>query len=429
MHALVDIIPSLLHLSLLFFFGGLVAFLQPVHRLLISLMSTVLAVFLILYLTFTILPVIRISSPYQTPISPLLWRVLTFSCTLFKCFMLKADGLIPNMVDALVHESYHSDKEKRDLLSVAWTLGSLVDDLELLPFIEAIPDVIYGPRGLRIDNFHLLRRTLETSDSQQQIICRIQSMMENMQSPRFGAEYRKRCRIACPKALWSISYMLHHDIKWRPLDDIGESRRDCHWFSSSVIDCLESSKTRGLKTFDFDRFYALPALFLVSSIVTPHKNMLAAFLVHSLDLFPYEFYATCEALHRAMGSPDHQGDNLLELISERVPSDPAVQSRDHIFTASLLLCTSRNVRDALRYLAQRNSRQAIRFIWHGCNRRELADCVPRFCRALIQFEDNKDNSQTLYFQAIWAICDCLDRHDDRRDVFFGQKYLLSSEKN
>ncbi|THV04811.1 hypothetical protein K435DRAFT_790801 [Dendrothele bispora CBS 962.96] len=42
MHTFVDVIPILLHISLLFFFAGLVAFLQPINRLLTYLMSLTL---------------------------------------------------------------------------------------------------------------------------------------------------------------------------------------------------------------------------------------------------------------------------------------------------------------------------------------------------------------------------------------------------
>ncbi|KAJ7474892.1 hypothetical protein FB451DRAFT_277699 [Mycena latifolia] len=79
MHTVVDIIPLLLHASLIIFFAGLVFFLLPVNPLLMKLMSVVLAAFLIIYITLTALPVIFLDSPYQTPLSKGLWRFWQFT--------------------------------------------------------------------------------------------------------------------------------------------------------------------------------------------------------------------------------------------------------------------------------------------------------------------------------------------------------------
>ncbi|KAJ6459856.1 hypothetical protein C8R45DRAFT_1030021, partial [Mycena sanguinolenta] len=71
MHAIVDLIPFLLHASLLLFFAGLVAFLLSVNRLMMYPMCIILSVFLIVYTVLTILPVICLDCPYRTPLSGL----------------------------------------------------------------------------------------------------------------------------------------------------------------------------------------------------------------------------------------------------------------------------------------------------------------------------------------------------------------------
>ncbi|KAJ7881369.1 hypothetical protein B0H14DRAFT_2340406, partial [Mycena olivaceomarginata] len=67
MHTIVDVIPFLLHTSLLLFFAGLVAFLLPVNHIVMYLMGIALCIFLLLYAVLTLLPVIHLDCPYRTP--------------------------------------------------------------------------------------------------------------------------------------------------------------------------------------------------------------------------------------------------------------------------------------------------------------------------------------------------------------------------
>ncbi|KAJ7881376.1 hypothetical protein B0H14DRAFT_2435421, partial [Mycena olivaceomarginata] len=69
MHTIVDVIPFLLHASLLLFFAGLIAFLLPVNHIMMYLMGIALCVFLLLYAVLTLLPVIHLDCPYRTPLS------------------------------------------------------------------------------------------------------------------------------------------------------------------------------------------------------------------------------------------------------------------------------------------------------------------------------------------------------------------------
>ncbi|KAJ6612976.1 hypothetical protein B0H10DRAFT_1806465, partial [Mycena sp. CBHHK59/15] len=69
MHAIVDSIPLLLHLSLLLFFAGQVAFLIPVNQVIMYLMAAISSAFLLFYFGLTILPAISLDCPYHTPLS------------------------------------------------------------------------------------------------------------------------------------------------------------------------------------------------------------------------------------------------------------------------------------------------------------------------------------------------------------------------
>ncbi|KAJ7657678.1 hypothetical protein DFH06DRAFT_990839, partial [Mycena polygramma] len=69
MHTVVEIIPLLLHASLLLFFCGLVAFLIPVHIVLAAIASAMFFAVAVVYSTLTFLPLRYLDCPYRTPLS------------------------------------------------------------------------------------------------------------------------------------------------------------------------------------------------------------------------------------------------------------------------------------------------------------------------------------------------------------------------
>ncbi|KAJ6522332.1 hypothetical protein DFH09DRAFT_997197, partial [Mycena vulgaris] len=69
MRTVVDLIPLLLHASLLMFFAGLVAFLIPINLALVAVASTWLAFIVGSYACLTVLPLSRSHCPYWTPLS------------------------------------------------------------------------------------------------------------------------------------------------------------------------------------------------------------------------------------------------------------------------------------------------------------------------------------------------------------------------
>ncbi|KAJ6494325.1 hypothetical protein C8R45DRAFT_987954, partial [Mycena sanguinolenta] len=155
MHTIVDAIPFLLHASLLLFFAGLVAFLLPVNHIMMYLMCIVLLGFIVLYAVLTILPVVRLNCPYRTPLSAPLWSML-------QAFSDKADSWEQQTMAEAVAALALQDTKRRDQRALQWTLDSLTDDFELLPFAEAIPDAIHGPNGFRRANDALFEGLLGT---------------------------------------------------------------------------------------------------------------------------------------------------------------------------------------------------------------------------------------------------------------------------
>ncbi|KAJ7036986.1 hypothetical protein C8F04DRAFT_1036200, partial [Mycena alexandri] len=75
MHLVVDIIPLLLHASLLLFFAGLVAFLIPVNIGMTLIAAALLVLVTAAYSVLTLLPLGYMDCPYRTPLSGVFWHV------------------------------------------------------------------------------------------------------------------------------------------------------------------------------------------------------------------------------------------------------------------------------------------------------------------------------------------------------------------
>jgi hypothetical protein len=153
MPAVVEVIPLLLHASLISFFMGLVAFLVPVNNDIMILSVFLLALMTLVYIALAISPLLAFDCPYRTPLSGGLWWVVkTFQLALRpeasskqKC---APEG---SMVDTMVYQASHKSghRDVRDHRALCWTVRSLVDDEELEPFMEGIPDVLWSSHGRR----------------------------------------------------------------------------------------------------------------------------------------------------------------------------------------------------------------------------------------------------------------------------------------
>ncbi|KAJ7601948.1 hypothetical protein DFH06DRAFT_1116181 [Mycena polygramma] len=155
MHTAVELIPLLLHISLMLFLAGLVAFLLPVNHIMVGLIASILGGFLVIYAILTVLPVIRLDSPFRTPFSNVLWNLLHKLPTYHP-----ASSSSPTMNDAMVEMALRPS-ELRDQRAIKWMLESLTDNSEFLPFLETIPDAICGPGGFHRRNDGLFTHLLD----------------------------------------------------------------------------------------------------------------------------------------------------------------------------------------------------------------------------------------------------------------------------
>ncbi|KAF7333288.1 hypothetical protein MSAN_02423500 [Mycena sanguinolenta] len=198
LHAIVDIIPLLLHLGLVLFFAGLAVFLVPINSLMAGIVTSVLVIFVTLYLMITVLPTISLDCPYRTPLSSIFWRCLQSAAMLFQL-----PSTASNLTDAVLAAAMQR-RDIRDERAVLWTLEALRDNTELLPFVEATHEIIDGPTGLRAVDDHLFRLVLQTADAHTSLPRRILSLLWSAETLPLQDPLRERRQLAGLRALWAL---------------------------------------------------------------------------------------------------------------------------------------------------------------------------------------------------------------------------------
>jgi hypothetical protein len=99
---------------------------------------------LLLYAALTVLPVVRLDCPYRTPLSATLWSLLQCVVGILRHrFLVKADD---HRSRGRLGSSGYTDSRPT---CIRMDTRVLTDDVELLPFVEAIPDMIDGSNGFR----------------------------------------------------------------------------------------------------------------------------------------------------------------------------------------------------------------------------------------------------------------------------------------
>ncbi|KAJ7646410.1 hypothetical protein DFH06DRAFT_1050443 [Mycena polygramma] len=213
MHTVVEVIPLLLHTSLLLFFCGLVSFLIPVNIAMAAIACAILIAVVAVYSTLTFLPLWYLDCPYRTPLSGAFWRGLQILGDVRHRWHLHADktGFLPaprrndSMVEAMCRVAVQPSDERteRDQRALIWTMKSLSDDMELEPFVEAIPDLLWGPAGRRCAYEDQIRRL--TTNPNVLLHHRIGALLSSCSTGTLSLDATKRRRITCYKALWAIA--------------------------------------------------------------------------------------------------------------------------------------------------------------------------------------------------------------------------------
>ncbi|KAK7019579.1 hypothetical protein R3P38DRAFT_2632155 [Favolaschia claudopus] len=234
MHAIVDVIPLLLHLALLLFFSGLVAFLIPVNIAIAIIAAAMLFVLATAYSALTVFPLRYLDSPYRTPLTGAFWNVHQY----FKTKRQHRGRAHPHtegetkqtMIAALTRAATEVSKnhEDRDRAALTWTVKSLADDTELEPFVDAIPDILWGPEGRR-EPYHDIIRTLVVS-RHTKLGSRIVALYKSCETGLLSPTTLKRRRIICMKAIWSIGpFLSPSDLSHLSRANFEKQRKNVTW--------------------------------------------------------------------------------------------------------------------------------------------------------------------------------------------------------
>jgi hypothetical protein len=145
--AAVEVLPALLHTSVLLFYIGLIDFLININHTVAFFLLTWVAVGVLTYFVLSMMPLFFPNSPYQTPLSSLCWFVME-AAPLIWLWLRRRDthnrrtNIKHGMREAL--ESKAIGHTSRDTKALQWTLKTLDEDHKLEEFLDGLPGLFHG---------------------------------------------------------------------------------------------------------------------------------------------------------------------------------------------------------------------------------------------------------------------------------------------
>ncbi|KAJ7105906.1 hypothetical protein C8R44DRAFT_886354 [Mycena epipterygia] len=458
MHAVVELIPLLLHLSLILFFAGLVAFLQPVNIAMAAVAAALLVVILSVYSYLTILPIFHSDCPYRTPLSPVSRYAFLRISSLRRPSILRgkapdgesgafspasADSKISTLIEVMTHHATTDSPERadRDCRALIWTVKSLTDDDELEPFVEAIPDVIWGSTGRRRlydEQINALLRHPEV-----RLVDRVESLLCSSQSSLLAADLRRHRQICCFKAIWAIS-CLEVDLqsphrfpfqRWEGVPKVVEPRvksylLSAQWLARFNLERSEIADSTN-HSFPLKPWYKAR----LESIST---RIMLAYLEESstLDFSPYELLRTCEMMrqHTLMLSENHNlhirlafATIISERHMERLREHPEMHHIDTI--VRILLSVWQSAPDLphddsspffteslLKYIGSRDADESLTVGLGSCNHTKLSSSITRHLKTNITRDPQ-------YFRYMWRLCSFYARNSQQLPTIDGSTVI------
>jgi hypothetical protein len=156
----VEILPTLLHISLFLFFTGLVVFLCNVNHTIFRLVLSWVGIGVALYGCITCMPIIRHDSPYYTPLSLPTWHIVTrilffvyrflrwfndsvrFRYRTYHRFLVLEESCRKAIVRGMkktAEETALNSPSEIDTRAFMWTFNCLDEDQELEHFFSGLP--------------------------------------------------------------------------------------------------------------------------------------------------------------------------------------------------------------------------------------------------------------------------------------------------
>ena len=153
--AAVEVLPGLLHTSVLLFHIGLVDFLLDINPTVAFILLAWVAMECLIYFIITIMPLFYPNSPYQTPISSLCWFVME-ATPLLGLWVCRRNETVQTAIRVRqvkigrgMRRALESKATRLDALvdadtnAIRWTLRSLDEDHELEEFLDGLPSLFH----------------------------------------------------------------------------------------------------------------------------------------------------------------------------------------------------------------------------------------------------------------------------------------------
>ena len=151
-----DAVPTLLHLSLLLFFAGLLILLRNTNHTVFNAVVGWVALSITVYAYITLLPIFRSFSPYYGPLSSFGWQLYASIRRFMRCryranVSERPERLLGRVERIAKHEASQKAKEI-DVYIVNRTLDALQDDLVKEHFFGVIPGFYNSEAGKQIQD-------------------------------------------------------------------------------------------------------------------------------------------------------------------------------------------------------------------------------------------------------------------------------------
>ena len=224
--AAVEVLPALLHASVLLFYVGLIDFLINVHHTVAFILLAWVVIGCLTYFVLTIMPLFFPNSPYQTPLSSLCWFVMEATPLLRLWLRKRTDNVRTDIrhrrarIGHGMRRALESKADKSKVLHEAdtnalrWTLRSLEEDHEFEEFLDGLPGLFHGSArhysvGLREGLEHLVKPVAD-------------KLLASCATGLLPEGLRRQRLTACLRAVWCFSGAIdrHFRAIWEQWDKV-----------------------------------------------------------------------------------------------------------------------------------------------------------------------------------------------------------------
>lgn len=264
--AAVEVLPFLLHASVLLFYIGLIDFLININHTVAFILLTWVAIGCLIYFILTIMPLFCPNSPYQTPLSSLCWFLLE-ATPLLRLWVRRRNETVQTAIRerrtkigqgmrrALESKATRLNvRADADTNALRWTLRSLDEDHELEEFLDGIPGLFHGSSR---------HHSLGLRGGLEQLVKPVADKLFATCTTGLLPEGLRRQRLtACLKAIWCFSGTV--DPHFRAIWDQWDKLTNDPWGPLSTETwAVASSMTTELDPFLALRAHCIQALMAV----------------------------------------------------------------------------------------------------------------------------------------------------------------------